>query len=73
MGEYHSLYSYYALKEAPKYSNVPSGYIEIIDYGEKRWSEDIQKDVYGYVGYNRILTEMETQQYSLQRVPREGE
>ena len=60
-------YVYYTIMRPPMPGGVPKGAIEYKDFGERTYVSDIERTAWGYVVYDRPLTEDEIWEYELQR------
>ena len=56
---------YYLLYRPPMPGTIPRGCIEIMDFGKKKFVEEIGREAWGYVIYERELTQKEINDYEL--------
>ena len=57
---------YYLLLRPPMPGTIPRGCIDIMDFGKKKFVPEIGREAWGYVEYERELTEQEINDYELE-------
>lgn len=58
-------YRYYCLFRPPMPGTIPRGMVKIVDFGERRMVPEIRREAWGYVDYERKLSEREMYEYEL--------
>ena len=56
---------YYLTERPPMPGTIPRGCINIMDFGIKKYVQEIDREAWGWVEYERELTDKEISEYEL--------
>ena len=59
------MFRYYLEARPPSIGCQPNGTINIVDYGQKKYVEEIDREVWGHVEYEKLLSARQIRDYEL--------